>query len=200
MGVLVFHPPRNGPTIWEIGVPDRTEAEFYVPEPNPTLMNQLQEKSQLRCYFVCACLSMKSGFLDSGGRGGKMSVDQRRNKNADDKSGDKDVDPKFDANTSSSDVPNHADGPITVFLDKNGSVPMSYANKLNPLLWTKISFGKVDDNVPQDAYYNKTGQAAIDLILGKRHEELRNVESPLRLIQATLKLFRVLQRKRTESG
>ncbi|PWA88051.1 rhamnogalacturonate lyase family protein [Artemisia annua] len=41
MGVLVFHPPRNGPTIWEIGVPDRTAAEFYVPEPNPTLMNQL---------------------------------------------------------------------------------------------------------------------------------------------------------------
>ncbi|PWA83113.1 Carbohydrate-binding-like fold [Artemisia annua] len=47
MGVLVFHPPRNGPTIWEIGVPDRTTAEFYVPEPNPTLMNQLQEKSQV---------------------------------------------------------------------------------------------------------------------------------------------------------
>ncbi|PWA81127.1 Carbohydrate-binding-like fold [Artemisia annua] len=46
MGVLVFHPPRNGPTIWEIGVPDRTAAKFYLPEPNPTLMNQLQEKSQ----------------------------------------------------------------------------------------------------------------------------------------------------------
>ncbi|KAI3784339.1 hypothetical protein L1987_43437 [Smallanthus sonchifolius] len=41
MGVLVHKPPRNGPTIWEIGVPDRTAAEFYVPEPNPTLMNQL---------------------------------------------------------------------------------------------------------------------------------------------------------------
>ncbi|KVH92250.1 Carbohydrate-binding-like fold [Cynara cardunculus var. scolymus] len=41
MGVLVYEPPRNGPTIWEIGVPDRTAAEFYVPEPNPTLMNQL---------------------------------------------------------------------------------------------------------------------------------------------------------------
>jgi hypothetical protein len=47
MGVPVFHPPRNGPTIWEIGVPDCTAAEFYVPEPNPTLMNQLQEKSQV---------------------------------------------------------------------------------------------------------------------------------------------------------
>ncbi|KAK9069437.1 hypothetical protein SSX86_011341 [Deinandra increscens subsp. villosa] len=41
MGVLVHKPPRNGHTIWEIGVPDRTAAEFYVPEPNPTLMNQL---------------------------------------------------------------------------------------------------------------------------------------------------------------
>lgn len=41
MGILVYEPPRNGPTIWEIGVPDRTAAEFYVPEPNPTLMNNL---------------------------------------------------------------------------------------------------------------------------------------------------------------
>ncbi|MFS7969604.1 putative rhamnogalacturonan endolyase [Helianthus anomalus] len=41
MGLLVHKPPRNGPTVWEIGVPDRTAAEFYVPPPNPTLMNQL---------------------------------------------------------------------------------------------------------------------------------------------------------------
>ncbi|XP_073147215.1 uncharacterized protein [Henckelia pumila] len=38
---LVFHPPRNGPTQWEIGIPDRTAAEFFVPDPNPILMNQL---------------------------------------------------------------------------------------------------------------------------------------------------------------
>lgn len=41
MGALVYRPPRNGPTIWEIGVPDRTAAEFYIPEPDPSLMNQL---------------------------------------------------------------------------------------------------------------------------------------------------------------
>ncbi|XP_051127121.1 probable rhamnogalacturonate lyase B isoform X2 [Andrographis paniculata] len=41
LGNLIFDPPRNGPTLWEIGVPDRTAAEFFVPDPNPTLMNQL---------------------------------------------------------------------------------------------------------------------------------------------------------------
>ncbi|XP_076933802.1 uncharacterized protein LOC143599825 [Bidens hawaiensis] len=41
MGLLVHKPPRNGPTVWEIGVPDRTAAEFYVPEPNPRVTNQL---------------------------------------------------------------------------------------------------------------------------------------------------------------
>ncbi|PON32376.1 Rhamnogalacturonate lyase [Parasponia andersonii] len=39
--VLIYEPPRNGPTLWEIGIPDRTAAEFYVPDPYPTLMNQL---------------------------------------------------------------------------------------------------------------------------------------------------------------
>ncbi|KAG8383635.1 hypothetical protein BUALT_Bualt04G0034500 [Buddleja alternifolia] len=38
---LIYAAPRNGPTLWEIGVPDRTAAEFFVPDPNPTLMNQL---------------------------------------------------------------------------------------------------------------------------------------------------------------
>ncbi|KAK4417081.1 hypothetical protein Salat_2533600 [Sesamum alatum] len=38
---LVYDPPRNGPTLWEIGIPDRTAAEFFVPDPNPMLMNQL---------------------------------------------------------------------------------------------------------------------------------------------------------------
>ncbi|CAL0312952.1 unnamed protein product [Lupinus luteus] len=38
---LVYRPPRNGPTLWEIGVPDRSAAEFYVPDPYPTLMNKL---------------------------------------------------------------------------------------------------------------------------------------------------------------
>ncbi len=41
MGVLVYEPPRQGPTLWEIGVPDRTAAEFFIPDPYPTLMNRL---------------------------------------------------------------------------------------------------------------------------------------------------------------
>lgn len=41
MGVLVYEAPRNGPTLWEIGIPDRTAAEFYIPDPNPRLMNEL---------------------------------------------------------------------------------------------------------------------------------------------------------------
>ncbi|GAB4839481.1 hypothetical protein Ancab_029005 [Ancistrocladus abbreviatus] len=41
MGDLVYEPPRDGPTIWEIGVPDRSAAEFYVPDPNPKYINRL---------------------------------------------------------------------------------------------------------------------------------------------------------------
>ncbi|KAG4992166.1 hypothetical protein JHK87_025623 [Glycine soja] len=38
---LVYNPPRNGPTLWEIGIPDRSAAEFYMPDPNPKLVNRL---------------------------------------------------------------------------------------------------------------------------------------------------------------
>ncbi|XP_020537187.1 probable rhamnogalacturonate lyase B isoform X2 [Jatropha curcas] len=41
LGVLVYEPPRNGPTLWEIGIPDRTAAEFFVPDTYPTLENKL---------------------------------------------------------------------------------------------------------------------------------------------------------------
>ncbi|KAG9155482.1 hypothetical protein Leryth_009898, partial [Lithospermum erythrorhizon] len=41
LGTLTYSPPRSGPTLWEIGTPDRTAAEFYIPPPNPTLMNKL---------------------------------------------------------------------------------------------------------------------------------------------------------------
>lgn len=51
LGVLVYEPPRKGPTLWEIGIPDRSAAEFFVPDPYPTLANQLYtnhpEKSAL---------------------------------------------------------------------------------------------------------------------------------------------------------
>ncbi|KAM3201384.1 putative rhamnogalacturonate lyase B [Capsicum annuum] len=35
LGNLVYEPPRKGATIWEIGVPDRTAAEFFIPNPPP---------------------------------------------------------------------------------------------------------------------------------------------------------------------
>ncbi|PON85719.1 Rhamnogalacturonate lyase [Trema orientale] len=41
LGELVYSPPRNGPTLWEIGIPDRSAAEFYVPDPNPEYINKL---------------------------------------------------------------------------------------------------------------------------------------------------------------
>ncbi|CAI8583493.1 unnamed protein product [Vicia faba] len=41
---LVYSPPRHGPTIWKIGIPDRLASEFHVPNPYPTLMNKLHTK------------------------------------------------------------------------------------------------------------------------------------------------------------
>jgi len=41
VGELVYEPPRDGPTLWEIGIPDRSAAEFYVPDPNPLYVNRL---------------------------------------------------------------------------------------------------------------------------------------------------------------
>nr|XP_019066431.2 LOW QUALITY PROTEIN: probable rhamnogalacturonate lyase B [Solanum lycopersicum] len=33
LGTLIYKPPRNGDTIWEIGIPDRSAAEFFIPNP-----------------------------------------------------------------------------------------------------------------------------------------------------------------------
>lgn len=41
LGNLTYVPPRDGPTIWEIGYPDRTAMGFYVPDPNPMYINKL---------------------------------------------------------------------------------------------------------------------------------------------------------------
>ncbi|KAG2409066.1 uncharacterized protein HKW66_Vig0038880 [Vigna angularis] len=41
LGSLIYNPPRNGPTLWEIGIPDRSAAEFHVPNPYPNLINRL---------------------------------------------------------------------------------------------------------------------------------------------------------------
>ncbi|GLJ48429.1 hypothetical protein SUGI_1022190 [Cryptomeria japonica] len=41
LGDLIYEPPRNGPTIWEIGIPDRTAKEFFIPDPAPKFINNL---------------------------------------------------------------------------------------------------------------------------------------------------------------
>nr|XP_018623891.1 probable rhamnogalacturonate lyase B isoform X2 [Nicotiana tomentosiformis] len=38
---LVYNAPRNGPTLWEIGIPERTASEFFIPDAQPRLLNQL---------------------------------------------------------------------------------------------------------------------------------------------------------------
>ncbi|OIV94471.1 hypothetical protein TanjilG_25533 [Lupinus angustifolius] len=54
---LLYSPPRNGPTLWEIGTPDRSAAEFYVPDPYPNLLNNLYKndtKDKFREYGLWA--------------------------------------------------------------------------------------------------------------------------------------------------
>ncbi|XP_055828892.1 probable rhamnogalacturonate lyase B isoform X2 [Solanum dulcamara] len=45
LGSLVYNPPRNGATLWEIGVPDRTAAEFFVPTPPPRFNVHVYQKN-----------------------------------------------------------------------------------------------------------------------------------------------------------
>ncbi|KAI3685810.1 hypothetical protein L6452_35069 [Arctium lappa] len=40
VGDLIYNPPRDGPTLWEIGIPDRSAAEFHIPDPDPIYTNQ----------------------------------------------------------------------------------------------------------------------------------------------------------------
>ncbi|KAG8089166.1 hypothetical protein GUJ93_ZPchr0011g28882 [Zizania palustris] len=51
LGDLVFEPPRAGPTLWEMGVPDRSAAEFFIPDPNPKYINKIfLKKDKYRQY------------------------------------------------------------------------------------------------------------------------------------------------------
>lgn len=52
LGTLVYEPPRHGPTLWEIGIPDRSAAEFYVPDPNPKYINKLYLNHSDRFVFL----------------------------------------------------------------------------------------------------------------------------------------------------
>ncbi|CAI0474265.1 unnamed protein product [Linum tenue] len=40
LGPVTYKAPRNGPTLWEIGIPDRSADEFFVPDPNPKYINR----------------------------------------------------------------------------------------------------------------------------------------------------------------
>lgn len=53
MGEIVYAPPRDGPTLWEIGIPDRTAAEFYVPDPDPNYVNRLFINHPDRLVYTC---------------------------------------------------------------------------------------------------------------------------------------------------
>ena len=39
VGALTFRPPRAGPTLWEIGIPDRSAAEFFIPDVKENINN-----------------------------------------------------------------------------------------------------------------------------------------------------------------
>ncbi|PIA41212.1 hypothetical protein AQUCO_02300190v1 [Aquilegia coerulea] len=38
---VIYFPPRNGPTLWEIGYPDRSAAEFFIPDPDSQYLNPI---------------------------------------------------------------------------------------------------------------------------------------------------------------
>ncbi|KAL9241360.1 hypothetical protein vseg_015481 [Gypsophila vaccaria] len=44
---LIFEPLRNGLTLWQIGFPDRTALEFYVPMPSRLFVNKLYTDNDL---------------------------------------------------------------------------------------------------------------------------------------------------------
>ncbi|GAB4848815.1 hypothetical protein Ancab_003609 [Ancistrocladus abbreviatus] len=41
LGDLLYKPIRNGPSLWQIGIPDRSAAEFFVPKPDPKYSNKV---------------------------------------------------------------------------------------------------------------------------------------------------------------
>lgn len=41
LGSITYVPIRDGPTVWEIGYPDRTSIDYYVPDVNPVYVNKL---------------------------------------------------------------------------------------------------------------------------------------------------------------
>ncbi|CAN1166788.1 Rhamnogalacturonate lyase, partial [Linum perenne] len=57
LGQVAFKPPRTGPTIWEIGIPDRSANEFFVPDADPGFLNKFwldKPKDKYRQYGLWA--------------------------------------------------------------------------------------------------------------------------------------------------
>lgn len=52
MGKVVYEPPRDGPTLWEIGIPDRSAQQFYIPDPNPKYINKLYINPPDRLIYI----------------------------------------------------------------------------------------------------------------------------------------------------
>ncbi|XP_073128338.1 uncharacterized protein [Henckelia pumila] len=52
LGNLTYTPPRDGPTLWEIGFPDRTANSYYVPDVNPMYVNKLFINSPEKCMLT----------------------------------------------------------------------------------------------------------------------------------------------------
>ncbi|KAL2529648.1 Rhamnogalacturonan endolyase [Forsythia ovata] len=54
VGDLVYiPPPRDGPTLWKIGIPGRSTAEFFVPDPNPMYINRLYINHPADRFWQC---------------------------------------------------------------------------------------------------------------------------------------------------
>ncbi|CAN1328528.1 Rhamnogalacturonate lyase [Linum perenne] len=57
LGQVAFKPPRTGPTLWEIGIPDRSANEFFVPDADPGFLNKFwldKPKDKYRQYGLWA--------------------------------------------------------------------------------------------------------------------------------------------------
>ncbi|CAN1168213.1 Rhamnogalacturonate lyase [Linum perenne] len=57
LGLVTFKPPRNGPTVWDIGIPDRSANEFFVPDVDPKYVNKFwldKPKDKYRQYGLWA--------------------------------------------------------------------------------------------------------------------------------------------------
>ncbi|KAG0559235.1 hypothetical protein KC19_10G089400 [Ceratodon purpureus] len=54
LGDIHYSSPRDGPTVWEIGVPNRTANGFFVPDPNPKYVNKLYLNSSRKEDTACS--------------------------------------------------------------------------------------------------------------------------------------------------